>query len=74
MEFFFGTQWAPLSEFAGDFCSVVLGFELAISLIMKMGILGISLFDWDRVPLNLSVVWIPSANSWLQTPARSERA
>jgi cytochrome d ubiquinol oxidase subunit I len=52
----------------------VLGFELAISLIVKMGILGISLFDWDRVPLNLSVVWIPSANSWLQTPARSERA
>lgn len=71
MEIFFGTQWAPLSEFAGDFCGVVLGFKLAIGLIVKMGILRISLFDWDRVPLNLSVVWIPSVNSCLQTPAGS---
>jgi cytochrome bd-type quinol oxidase subunit 1 len=83
MEFQFGTNWAPLSEFAGDFFGSVLGFEGAMAFMLEAGFLGIMLFGWNRVPpvihflatvmvafgANLSVFWILSANSWLQTPA-----
>ena len=83
MEFQFGTNWAPLSEFAGDFFGSVLGFEGAMAFMLEAGFLGIMLFGWSRVPpvihflstvmvafgANLSVFWILSANSWLQTPA-----
>jgi cytochrome d ubiquinol oxidase subunit I len=83
MEFQFGTNWAPLSEFVGDFFGSVLGFEGAMAFMLEAGFLGIMLFGWNRVPpiihflatcmvafgANLSVFWILSANSWLQTPA-----
>jgi cytochrome d ubiquinol oxidase subunit I len=83
MEFQFGTNWGPLSEFAGDFFGSVLGFEGAMAFMLEAGFLGIMLFGWSRVPpllhllatvmvafgANLSVFWILSANSWLQTPA-----
>ena len=83
MEFQFGTNWAPLSEFAGDFFGSVLGFEGAMAFMLEAGFLGIMLFGWQKVPpaihflstvmvafgANLSVFWILSANSWLQTPA-----
>jgi cytochrome d ubiquinol oxidase subunit I len=83
MEFQFGTNWAPLSEFAGDFFGSVLGFEGAMAFMLEAGFLGIMLFGWNRVPpivhflstvmvafgANLSVFWILSANSWLQAPA-----
>ena len=83
MEFQFGTNWAPLSEFVGDFFGAVLGFEGAMAFMLEAGFLGIMLFGWTRVPpaihflstvmvafgANLSVFWILSANSWLQTPS-----
>ncbi|MEB3265346.1 MAG: cytochrome ubiquinol oxidase subunit I [Cyanobacteriota bacterium] len=83
MEFQFGTNWAPLSEFVGDFFGSVLDFEGAMAFMLEAGFLGIMLFGWNRVPpaihflatvmvafgANLSVFWILSANSWLQTPA-----
>ena len=83
MEFQFGTNWGPLSEFAGDFFGSILGFEGAMAFMLEAGFLGIMLFGWSRVPpllhllatvmvafgANLSVFWILSANSWLQTPA-----
>ncbi|MFM8604754.1 MAG: cytochrome ubiquinol oxidase subunit I [Cyanobium sp.] len=83
MEFLFGTIWARLSEFVGDFFGSVLGFEGAMAFMLEAGFLGIMLFGWNRVPAaihflatvmvafgaNLSVFWILSANSWLQTPA-----
>ncbi|MFM1812128.1 MAG: hypothetical protein RLZZ336_1066 [Cyanobacteriota bacterium] len=83
MEFQFGTNWAPLSEFVGDFFGSVLGFEGAMAFMLEAGFLGIMLFGWNKVPAvihflatcmvafgaNLSVFWILSANSWLQTPA-----
>jgi cytochrome d ubiquinol oxidase subunit I len=83
MEFQFGTNWAPLSEFAGDFFGSVLGFEGAMAFMLEAGFLGIMLFGWQKVPpvihflstvmvafgANLSVFWILSANSWLQTPS-----
>lgn len=83
MEFQFGTNWAPLSEFVGDFFGSVLGFEGAMAFMLEAGFLGIMLFGWNKVPpvihflstcmvafgANLSVFWILSANSWLQAPA-----
>ncbi len=83
MEFQFGTNWAPFSQATGDFFGSVLGFEASMAFMLEAGFLGIMLFGWERVPpvmhyiatimvafgANLSIFWILSANSWLQTPA-----
>ena len=83
MEFQFGTNWAPFSQAAGDFFGSVLGFEASMAFALEAGFLGIMVFGWERVPpimhyfatimvatgANLSIFWILSANSWLQTPA-----
>ena len=83
MEFEFGTNWAPFSLAVGDFFGSVLGFEASMAFALEAGFLGIMLFGWERVPAvmhyfatimvaigaNLSIFWILSANSWLQTPA-----
>ncbi|HEY9767814.1 MAG TPA: cytochrome ubiquinol oxidase subunit I [Coleofasciculaceae cyanobacterium] len=83
MEFEFGTNWGPFSEAVGDFFGSVLGFEASMAFALEAGFLGIMLFGWERVPpimhyfatimvavgANLSIFWILSANSWLQTPA-----
>ena len=83
MEFQFGTNWAPFSEAVGDFFGSILGFEASMAFMLEAGFLGIMLFGWNRVPpvmhyiatimvafgANLSIFWILSANSWLQTPA-----
>ena len=86
MEFQFGTNWGPFSEAVGDFFGSVLGFEASMAFALEAGFLGIMLFGWERVPplmhyfatimvalgANLSIFWILSANSWLQTPAGGE--
>jgi cytochrome bd ubiquinol oxidase subunit I len=83
MEFQFGTNWAPFSEAVGDFFGSVLGFEASMAFMLEAGFLGIAAFGWGRVaPIihyiatimvafgaNLSIFWILSANSWLQTPS-----
>jgi cytochrome d ubiquinol oxidase subunit I len=83
MEFQFGTNWGPFSEAVGDFFGSVLGFEASMAFALEAGFLGIMIFGWERVPplmhyfatimvalgANLSIFWILSANSWLQTPA-----
>ncbi len=83
MEFQFGTNWAPFSEAVGDFFGSILGFEAAMAFMLEAGFLGIMMFGWERVPplmhylstimvafgANLSVFWILTANSWMQTPA-----
>jgi cytochrome d ubiquinol oxidase subunit I len=57
-----------------------------MAFMLEAGFLGIMLFGWERVPpvmhyiatmmvalgANLSIFWILSANSWLQTPAGGE--
>ena len=71
------------SEAVGDFFGSVLGFEASMAFALEAGFLGIMIFGWERVPplmhyfatimvalgANLSIFWILSANSWLQTPA-----
>jgi cytochrome bd ubiquinol oxidase subunit I len=82
LEFQFGTNWGPFSEAVGDFFGSVLGFEASMAFMLEAGFLGIMMFGWGRVsPVihyfatimvafgsNLSIFWIVSANSWLQTP------
>jgi cytochrome bd ubiquinol oxidase subunit I len=86
LEFQFGTNWGPFSEAVGDFFGSVLGFEASMAFMLEAGFLGIMMFGWGRVapPIhylatimvafgaNLSIFWIVSANSWLQTPAGGE--
>ncbi|RMF22132.1 MAG: cytochrome ubiquinol oxidase subunit I [Cyanobacteria bacterium J083] len=86
MEFQFGTNWSPFSQAVGDFFGSILGFEASMAFMLEAGFLGIMLFGWERVPAiihyfstimvaigaNLSIFWILSANSWLQTPAGGE--
>jgi cytochrome bd ubiquinol oxidase subunit I len=82
LEFQFGTNWGPFSEAVGDFFGSILGFEASMAFMLEAGFLGIMMFGWGRVsPIihylatimvafgaNLSIFWIVSANSWLQTP------
>lgn len=83
LEFQFGTNWGPFSEAVGDFFGSVLGFEASMAFMLEAGFLGIMMFGWGRVsPIihyfatimvafgaNLSIFWIVSANSWMQSPA-----
>ncbi|WP_420992136.1 cytochrome ubiquinol oxidase subunit I [Cupriavidus sp. 30B13] len=83
MEFEFGTNWAPFSEFSGQFFGNILGFEGAMAFMLEAGFIGIMMFGWERVPKgvhlfatamvalgsSLSAFWIMVANSWMQTPA-----
>ncbi|WP_454725216.1 MULTISPECIES: cytochrome ubiquinol oxidase subunit I [Cupriavidus] len=83
MEFEFGTNWAPFSEFTGQFFGNILGFEGAMAFMLEAGFIGIMMFGWERVPRgvhlfatamvalgsSISAFWIMVANSWMQTPA-----
>ncbi|CAB3793280.1 cytochrome ubiquinol oxidase subunit I [Pararobbsia alpina] len=83
MEFQFGTNWGPFSEFTGQFFGNILGFEGAMAFMLEAGFVGIMILGWTRVPKgvhlfatamvalgsSISVFWIMVANSWMQTPA-----
>lgn len=83
MEFQFGTNWGPFSEYTGQFFGNILGFEGAMAFMLEAGFIGIMMFGWERVSRrmhlfatamvafgsSLSAFWIMVANSWLQTPA-----
>jgi len=80
MEFQFGTNWAPSRKQLATFLAVSLG--LRHPAFMLEAALGIMLFGWGVNPiillslynsrLNLSTLWILTANSWMQTPAGGE--
>ncbi|MEX3693656.1 cytochrome ubiquinol oxidase subunit I [Paraburkholderia sp. BR14263] len=83
MEFQFGTNWGPFSEYTGQFFGNILGFEGAMAFMLEAGFVGIMMLGWERVPKgvhlfatamvalgsSLSAFWIMVANSWLQTPS-----
>ncbi|EUC20156.1 UNVERIFIED_ORG: cytochrome d ubiquinol oxidase subunit I [Burkholderia sp. CF145] len=83
MEFQFGTNWGPFSNFTGQFFGNILGFEGAMAFMLEAGFVGIMMLGWGRVPKGvhlfatamvalgstLSAFWIMVANSWMQTPA-----
>jgi len=86
MSFQFGTNWAPLSERAGNVIGPLLSYEVLTAFFMEATFLGVMLFGMQRVSERLhffatcmvalgtliSTFWITSANSWMQTPAGYE--
>ena len=83
MSFQFGTNWAVLSERAGNILGPLLSYEVLTAFFLEATFLGVMLFGWKRVSDKLhflatclvasgtliSTFWIISANSWMQTPA-----
>jgi cytochrome d ubiquinol oxidase subunit I len=83
MEFQFGTNWGPFSQFTGQFFGNILGFEGAMAFMLEAGFVGIMMLGWGRVPKgvhlfatsmvalgsSISAFWIMVANSWMQTPS-----
>lgn len=82
MSFQFGTNWAVLSERAGNVLGPLLSYEVLTAFFLEASFLGVMLFGWKRVSDRLhffstcmvalgtliSTFWIISANSWMQTP------
>lgn len=82
MSFQFGTNWAILSDKAGNVLGPLLNYEVLSAFFLEAGFLGVMLFGWKRVSDNvhffatcmvalgtlISTFWITSANSWMQTP------
>src|SRR5258708_26190887 len=50
MEFQFGTNWGPFSQFTGQFFGNILGFEGAMAFMLEAGFVGIMMLGWGRVP------------------------
>src|SRR5687768_3031159 len=83
MSFQFGTNWAALSERAGNILGPLLAYEVLTAFFLEATFLGVMLFGWRRVSPQLhffatcmvalgtliSTFWIISANSWMHTPA-----
>lgn len=82
MSFQFGTNWAVLSEKAGNILGPLLSYEVLTAFFLEASFLGVMLFGWRKVSDKLhflatcmvalgtliSTFWIISANSWMQTP------
>ena len=82
MSFQFGTNWALLSEKAGNILGPLLSYEVLTAFFLEASFLGVMLFGWRKVSDRLhffstlmvalgtliSTFWILSANSWMQTP------
>ncbi len=82
MSFQFGTNWAVLSEKAGNILGPVMSYEVLTAFFLEATFLGVMLFGHKRVSEKLhffatcmvalgtliSMFWILSANSWMQTP------
>jgi cytochrome bd ubiquinol oxidase subunit I len=86
MSFQFGTNWAKLSERAGNILGPLLAYEVLTAFFLEATFLGVMLFGWRRVSPRLhffatcmvalgtlvSTFWIISANSWMHTPTGYE--
>ena len=82
MSFQFGTNWATLSERAGNVIGPLLSYEVLTAFFLEAGFLGVMLFGQDRVKpavhffctcmvalgTLLSTFWIIAAISWMHTP------
>ncbi len=82
MSYQFGTNWSEFSRFAGAVTGPLLAYEVMTAFFLEAGFLGIMLFGWNKVGPKLhffatlmvavgtiiSMFWILSSNSWMQTP------
>ncbi|AQU84052.1 MAG: cytochrome ubiquinol oxidase subunit I [Halomonas sp.] len=86
MAYQFGTHWSGFSAFAGSVTGPLLTYEVLTAFFLEAGFLGVMLFGWERVGRGLhffatcmvalgtivSMFWILSSNSWMQTPQGHE--
>ncbi|WP_434458621.1 cytochrome ubiquinol oxidase subunit I [Stutzerimonas urumqiensis] len=86
MSYQFGTNWAGLSQAAGNIMGPLLTYEVLTAFFLEAGFLGIMLFGLNRVGKKLhffatcmvalgtliSTFWILSSNSWMHTPQGHE--
>ncbi len=86
MSYQFGTNWAGLSQAAGNVMGPLLTYEVLTAFFLEAGFLGIMLFGLNRVGRKLhffatlmvaigtliSTFWILSSNSWMHTPQGHE--
>ncbi|WP_218831933.1 cytochrome ubiquinol oxidase subunit I [Bordetella genomosp. 10] len=82
MSYQFGTNWSGFADFAGAVTGPLLTYEVLTAFFLEAGFLGIMLFGWQRVGPKahfgatlmvavgtlISMFWILSSNSWMQTP------
>lgn len=82
MSYQFGTNWSEFSRVAGSVTGPLLAYEVLSAFFLEAGFLGIMLFGWGRVGPRahffatamvavgtcISMFWILSSNSWMQTP------
>ena len=82
MSFQFGTNWAQLTEHAGNILGPLLSYEVLTAFFLEAGFLGVMLFGRERVSPTvhflctcmvalgtlISTFWIISAVSWMHTP------
>jgi cytochrome d ubiquinol oxidase subunit I len=82
MSYQFGTNWSEFSRFAGGVTGPLLAYEVLSAFFLEAGFLGVMLFGWGRVSRKahffatlmvavgtcISMFWILSSNSWMQTP------
>ncbi len=83
MSYQFGTNWSVFAEKAGGVLGPLMAYEVLTAFFLEAGFLGVMLFGMERVgPMLhyaatclvslgtiLSMTWILSVNSWMQTPA-----
>lgn len=82
MSYQFGTNWSEFSRIVGSVTGPLLTYEVLSAFFLEAGFLGIMLFGWGRVSEKahfaatvmvavgtcISMFWILSSNSWMQTP------
>ncbi|MFU8925037.1 cytochrome ubiquinol oxidase subunit I [Acinetobacter puyangensis] len=82
MSYQFGTNWSEFSRIAGSVTGPLLTYEVLSAFFLEAEFLGIMLFGWGRVSPKahffatlmvavgtcISMFWILSSNSWMQTP------
>ncbi len=83
MSYQFGTNWAVFSQKAGPILGPLMAYEVLTAFFLEAGFLGVMLFGMRKVGRKLhfaatctvslgtmlSMTWILSVNSWMQTPA-----
>lgn len=86
MAFQFGTHWSEFSRFAGGITGPLLTYEVTTAFFLEAGFLGVMMFGRNKVSkgmhffatcmvalgTNISMFWILSSNSWMQTPSGYE--
>ncbi|GAA5097794.1 cytochrome ubiquinol oxidase subunit I [Wohlfahrtiimonas larvae] len=86
MAFQFGTHWSEFSRFAGGITGPLLTYEVTTAFFLEAGFLGVMMFGRNKVSkgmhffatcmvalgTNISMFWILSSNSWMQTPTGYE--